>query len=56
MRQFLESLIAFQVLTSPYFPVMKIKIKALRVSILAALFSLLFAYQLYDYTNSKYII
>ena len=33
---------------------MKIKSRELRVSILAAIFSLLFAYQLYDYTTSKY--
>ena len=44
MKQFLESLFLFQLITSSSSPVMKISNKALRVLIFSGIFSLLFAY------------
>lgn len=53
MWQFLTSFLTFQVLTGSFSPLMKMKQRALRVAILSTIFSVLFAYQLYDYTTNK---
>lgn len=44
MRQFLESLLLFQIITGQKCPIMKIENKLVRVVILTGLFALLFAY------------
>ena len=50
MRQFIESLLIFQVVTGRFSPVLKVKSKPARVAIFAAIFTALFAFQVYDYT------
>ena len=44
MRQFIESLLAFQLITGRCSPVFKIKNKLVRVAVFAAFFICIFAY------------
>ena len=53
MKQFIQSLLVFQTTTGRYSPVTKVKSKPMRVAIYAAIFLVLFVYQVYDYTQSK---
>ena len=53
MKQFIQSLIVFQVVTGRYSPVLKVKNKVVRVAIFAAIYILLASYQIYDFMSSK---
>ena len=54
MKQFIQSLLLFQFITGRFSPVSKVQNKQVRVAAFAAIFTALFAYQVYDYMASKY--
>ena len=53
MKQFIVSLLVYQIATGRFSPVVKVQNKLARVAIFAAIFSLLAGYQIYEYMSSK---